>query len=140
MLVGAITSATINLFANDQRLLDRNDLQLVIDGTTTGAQQTSLTWRRNGIMITTGGGFYIGGGDTIHTGNPECADQMYRVALQVNGYLPGNYTYTVSNANTPTPVTSAVFEVQGTFTIIIKPQINANISNHPNISAKHLLL
>ncbi len=115
MFVGAITRATINLFANDQRLLDRNDLQLLIDGVTTGAQATSVTWRRNGSMITTGGGFFIGGGEARHTGNPPCADQMYRVAIQLNGYLPGSYTYTVSNANTPTPVISTVFEVQGMY-------------------------
>ncbi len=95
------------------RLLDRNDLELAIDGVTTGAQATSVTWRRNGSIITTGGGFFIGGGETRHTGNPPCADQMYRVAIQMNGYLPGNYIYTVSNADTPTPVTSPVFEVQG---------------------------
>ena len=114
MFVGAITNATINLNTDPgTRLLDHNDLVLVLEGITTGAQATSVTWRRNGSMITTGGGFFIGGGETRHTGNPPCADQMYRVAIQLNGYLPGSYTYTVSNANTPTPVTSPVFKVQG---------------------------
>ncbi len=96
------------------RLLDRNDLHLVIDGITTGAQATSVTWRRNGSMISTGGGFFIGGGETQHTGNPPCADQIYRVALQVDGYLPGSYTYTVDNDNTTDPgVTSPIFEIKG---------------------------
>ncbi len=114
MFVGAITSATINIDNGNSRLLDRNNLQLVIEGITTGAQATSVTWRRNGSMITTGGGFFIGGESTQHTGNPPCADQMYRVAIQTNGYLPGRYTYTVDNANTADPgVTSPVFEVQG---------------------------
>ncbi len=116
MFVGAITNATI-YFDTDpgsSRLLDRNNLQLVIIGITTGAQATSVTWRRNGIMITSGvGGFFIGGGEIRHTGNPPCASQMYRVAIQMNGYLPGSYEYTVDNANTPSPVTSPVFEVQG---------------------------
>ncbi len=118
MFVGAITRVTINFNTEPSisRLLDRNDLQLQIDGITTGAQATSVTWRRNGSMITTGGGFFIGGGETRHTGSPPCADQMYRVAIQMNGYLPGSYEYTVDNANTTDPgVTSPVFEVQGMY-------------------------
>ncbi len=116
MFVGAITSATINIDNCCQRLLNRNDLQLVIDGITTGAQATSVTWRRNGSMITTGGGFFIGGGETVHTGNPPCESRMYRVSIQTNGYLPGSYTYTVDNANTADPgVTSPVFVVQGMY-------------------------
>ncbi len=118
MFVGAITSATINFntYPGTSRLLDRNDLQLVIEGITTGAQQTSVTWRRNGSMITTGGGFFIGGGDTLHTGSPPCASRMYRVAMQANGYLPGSYTYTADNADTTDPgVSSPVFEVQGMY-------------------------
>ncbi len=118
LFVGAITSATINLNTESgtSRFLDRNNLQLVIDGITTGAQATSVTWSRNGSMITSGvGGFFIGGGETVHTSTPACESQMYRVALQMNGYLPGSYTYTVDNADTTDPgVTSPVFEVQGT--------------------------
>ncbi len=114
MFVGAITSATINI-GMDPKLLDRNDLVLVIEGITTGAQATSVTWRRNGSIITTGGvEFFIGGGETLHTGNPPCASQMYRAAIAISGYLPGNYTYTADNVNTADPgVTSPVFEVQG---------------------------
>ncbi len=81
MFVGAITRATIDIDDGDVRLLDRSNLQLTIQGITTGAQATSVTWRRNGSMITTGGGFFIGGGGARHTGNPPCADQMYRVAI-----------------------------------------------------------
>ena len=115
MFVGAITSATI-MIDGTPRFLDRNDLELVPEGVTTGAQATSVTWRRNGSMITNGGGFFIGGGETRHTGNPPCADQMYRVAIQMNGYLPGSYTYTVDNADTADPgVTSPVFDVQGMY-------------------------
>ena len=114
MFVGAITSATIHI--DGTRLLDRNRLQLAIEGVTTGAQATSVTWRRNGSMITTGGGFFIGGGSTRHTGNPPCADQMYRVALQTNGYLPGSYTYTADNADTADPgVTSSAVVIQGMY-------------------------
>ncbi len=116
LFAGAITRATINLFANDQQLLDRSRLQLVLEGVTTGAQATSVTWRRNGSMISNVVHvFFIGGGETLHTGNPPCADQMYRVAIQMNGYLPGSYTYTVDNADTTDPgFISPVFEVQGT--------------------------
>ncbi len=59
-----------------------------------------------------GGRFYDGGGETI-VSTGSCESHMYRVALIVIGRLPGEYTYTVSNANTPTPVTSPVFTVQG---------------------------
>ncbi len=59
-----------------------------------------------------GGIFYDGGGETI-VGTGTCERRMYRVALLVTGRLPGSYTYTVSNTNTSTPVTSPVFIVQG---------------------------
>ncbi len=115
VFVGAITSATIMIGVNP-KFLDRNALVFVLEGVTTGAQATSVTWRRNGSMITSGGGFFIGGGQTVHTGNPPCADQMYRVAIAISGYLPGSYTYIVDNANTTDPgVTSSVFDVQGMY-------------------------
>ena len=113
MILGAITSASIWIDGNPQ-LVNRNSLEVGIAGITTGARATSVTWRRNGSMITTGGGFFIGGGETRHTGNPPCASQMYRVALHIAGYLPGNYTYTVDNAETRDPgVTSSFLEIQG---------------------------
>ncbi len=91
---------------------------LVIEGITTGGQATSVTWRRNnGIVdrntvLAGGGSFYNGGGGAI-VGSGPCEMRMYRVALQVTGRLPGTYTYTVSNANTQTPVTSPVFTIEG---------------------------
>ncbi len=91
---------------------------LVIEGITTGAQATSVTWRRNNVIVDRntrlagGGSFYDGGEDTI-VGTGPCESHMYRVALLVIGRLPGHYTYTVSNTNTPTPVTSSVFLIQG---------------------------
>ncbi len=90
---------------------------LTIEGITTGGRPTLVTWRRNNLIVNRntrlagGGSFYEGGGETIVTG--PCERRMYRVALLVTGYLPGSYTYTVSNANTSTPVTSPVFEIQG---------------------------
>ncbi len=120
MIVGAITNATIQLdLDSPPQLADRDNLQLVIEGITTGGQATSVTWRRNNVTVDrntrpAGGGLlYDGGGETV-VGTGPCASRMYRVALLVTGRLPGSYTYTVSNANTPTPVTSPVFEVQGT--------------------------
>ncbi len=120
MIVGAITNAAIQLDPDSPlQLTDRDNLQLIIKGFTTGGQATSVTWRRNNVMVDRntrlagGGSFYDGGGETI-VGTGPCASRMYRVALLVTGRLPGSYTYTVSNANTPTPVASPVFEVQGT--------------------------
>ncbi len=78
-----------------------------------------MTWRRNNDIVDRNtrlagsSSFYDGGGETI-VGTGSCESRMYRVALAVTGHLPGSYTYTVSNANTPTPVTSTVFTIQGT--------------------------
>ncbi len=139
MFVGAITSATI-MIDGTPRLLDRNDLEITIDGITTGAQATSVTWRRNGSMITSGvGGLFTGGGETRHTGNPPCESRMYRVAMQANGYLPGRYTYIVDNADTADPgVTSPVFEVQGMYLNINNLYLlYISLTMLPNYKNKH---
>ncbi len=121
MIVGAITHATIQLDLDETatQLADRDSLVFIIEGITTGGQPTSpATWRRNNDIVdgstrpAGGGSFFVGGGNTI-VGTGPCESRMYRVAIAVIGRLPGNYTYTVSNANTPTPLTSPVFEVQG---------------------------
>ncbi len=138
MFVGAITSATIMISASPN-LLDRNALVLVLEGLTTGAQAKSVTWRRNGSMITTGGGFFIGGGETRHTGNPPCESRMYRVAIAISGYLPGSYTYTADNADTTDPgVTSPVFEVQGMYLNINNLYLlYISLTMLPNYKNKH---
>ncbi len=119
VISGAITNAPIQLDPDSSsELADHNNLELVIEGITTGGQPTSVTWRRNGLavdrntMLAGGGSFFDGGGETI-VGTGPCESQMYRVGLLVRGRLPGSYTYTVNNANTPTPVTSPVFIVKG---------------------------
>ncbi len=58
--------------------------------------------------------FFTGGGETLHTGNPPCESKMYRITLQLNGYLPGSYRYTADNADTADPgVTSSTVLIQG---------------------------
>ncbi len=118
-ILGAITNALIQLNSHSSpQLADRDNLVLIIEGITTGGQATSVTWRWNNTIVdkhtrlTGGDSFYDGGGENI-IGTGPCESHMYRVALLVRGYLPGTYTYTVSNANTPTPVTSPVFPVEG---------------------------
>ena len=118
-ILGAITNALIQLNSHSSpQLADRDNLVLIIEGITTGGRPTSVTWRRNNVMVDRntrlagGGSFYDGGGETI-VGTGPCESRMYRVALLVRGYLPGTYTYTVSNADTPTPVTSQLFTVEG---------------------------
>ena len=121
-LIGAITNAAI-LLENDpaqvanNRLSDRSNLQLVIRGETTGGRTSSVVWRRNGTVVdrttvVAGGSFFDGGGQTISDTGP-CSTHMYKVALQVTGYLPGEYSYTVNNDQTTSPVTSPVFRVEG---------------------------
>ena len=121
-LIGAVTNAAI-LLENDpaqvanNRLSDRSNLQLVIRGETTGGQTTSVVWRRNGTVVdrstvVANGSFYDGGGEQISDTGP-CSTHMYRVGLLVTGYLPGEYSYTVLNDQTTSPVTSPEFSVEG---------------------------
>ncbi len=119
VIVGAITHAPIQLDPDSpSQLADRDNLVLVIEGITTGGQATSVTWERNNAIVDRntrlagGGFFYDGGGETV-VGTGPCESRTYRVALLVTGRLPGTYTYNVSNANTPTPVTSPVFTIEG---------------------------
>ncbi len=121
MIVGAITNAAPIQLDPDEpatQLADRDNLLLVIEGITTGGQATSVTWRRNNVMVDRytrlagGSSFFDGGGDTI-VGTGPCEMRMYRVALAVIGRLPGSYTYTASNADTPTSVTSPLFIIEG---------------------------
>ncbi len=115
---GPITNVTIQLDADSNiNLMNHQRLELIIDGTTTGAPASSVVWKRNGNIIdkntqVANGYFYDGGGETI-VGTGPCESHMYRVALAVKGYLPGNYTYTVINDNMSSPLTSPVFIVEG---------------------------
>ncbi len=118
-ILGAITNAPIQLDSDSSlQFADRDNLQLTIEGITTGGQATSVIWRRNGLAVDRntrlagGGSFYDGGGETI-VGTGPCESRMYRVALLVTGRLPGTYTYTVSNADTQTPVTSPLLIIKG---------------------------
>ncbi len=118
-IIGAITNTLIQLDMDTPlQLADHDNVELTIEGITTGGRPTSVTWRRNNVIVDRntrlagGGSFWDRGGQTI-VGTGPCERRMYRVALLVTGYLPGTYTYTVSNANTPTPVTSPVFRIRG---------------------------
>ena len=120
IFAGPITSATIQLDTDSPyEFADRNNLRLVIEGITTGSQAISVVWRRNGNIVNrnsrpVGGSFYDGGGETI-VGNGACEGQMYRVSLLVTGYLRGSYTYSVINDASSVPVTSPVFEIEGSY-------------------------
>ena len=126
-LIGAITNAAI-LLENDpaqvanNRLSDRSNLQLIIRGETTGGRTSSVVWRRNGTVVdrstvVAGGSFYDGGGEAISS-TGDCSTHRYRAALLVTGYLPGEYSYTATNGQTTSPVTSPVFRVEGKYTSI----------------------
>ena len=76
-----------------------------------------MTWIRDGSQVNrstqvTGGSLFDGGGEAI-VGSGSCEGQMYRVALAVIERLPGNYFYTVTNDDTPTPIQSAMFVLEG---------------------------
>ena len=120
-MIGAITDAVISLETHPREVehfefSNHSSLRLVIRGETTGSQASLVVWRRNGIVVNrytvvAGGSFYDGGNEISTTG--PCSTHIYRVALLVRGYLPGEYLYTVSNDHNTSPVTSPVFRVEG---------------------------
>ena len=101
---------------------DHSALLLVLDGVTTGARYTSITWTRDRTTLSNldpvpgvpNSEIFIGGGEELVGGNP-CEDRMYRPALLLRGYLPGVYRYTVDNADTPGDVSSPSFNLSGMF-------------------------
>ena len=116
-LIGAITDAVI-LLENDPAQTGRFEfsnracLELIIRGETTGSQTTSVVWRRNETVVdrttvVANGSFFEGGGETI-SDTGDCSTHMYRIALLVTGYLPGVYSYTATNNQNTSPVTSPV--------------------------------
>ena len=124
---GAITDATIKIDEDDKnQVRDRNYLLVVLDGVTTGAPYTSITWTRDGTAITTVisvpgvpySEIFIGGNGTLHGGSP-CSDRRYRPAILLGGYLPGVYQYTVDNADTPGVIQSPTLAISGMSSTII---------------------
>ena len=99
---------------------DRSALSVVLEGLTTGAHYTSITWTRNSTglsnMIPVPGipnsQIYIGGGQE-HVGGSPCSARMYRPAILLRGYLPGVYQYTVDNAETTDDVRSLTLTISG---------------------------
>ena len=120
-MIGAITDAVILLEnypweVEHFEFSNRSSLRLIVRGETTGGQAALVVWRRNGTVVNrhtvvAGGSFYDGGEEINVTGN--CSTHMYRVALLVTGYLPGEYSYTAFNDQNTSPVTSLVFRVEG---------------------------
>ena len=127
---GAITSATIQIDEGSAiQVRDRSALLSVqLDGLTTGARYTSITWTRNGTALSNmnpvsgvpNSQIFIGGGEERVGGNP-CEDRMYRPAILLRGYLPGVYRYSVTNADTPGDVQSPTLTISGMF-------INSSVS------------
>ena len=120
---GAITDATIQIDGGSGlQVRDRGALRVVLDGLTTGAIYTSITWTRNRTTITTmnpvpgvpNSEIFIAGGDELQGGSP-CSARMYRPAILLRGYLPGVYQYTVTNTDTSGDVQSPSFTISGIF-------------------------
>ena len=124
---GAITAATIQIVEgstiyeqNEFVVRDRSALYVVLDGLTTGASYTSITWTRNGTALSNmnpvpgipSSQIFIGGGEEHMGGNP-CSARMYRPAILLQGYLPGVYQYTVDNAETTDDVRSLTLTISG---------------------------
>ena len=96
-----------------------NNLNLVIEGFTSGGEATSVTWTRNSnriypperYLMVPSGVLYIGGGEVI-CDSTSCDAKMYRFALLVRGRLPGVYQYTGTNNKTRTPQSRSI-TIQG---------------------------
>ena len=109
---------------------DHSALSVIIDGLTTGADYTSITWTRNGTTLfnmnpvpgVPNSQIFIGGGDERAAG-PPCSARMYRPALVLRGYLPGVYQYRVTNADTTGDVTSPTLTISGMFINSSVPQL-----------------
>ena len=99
---------------NGNQFRDRSALSVVLDGITTGALYTSITWTRNTTTLSSNSQTFIGGGDVLQGGNP-CEDRMYRPAILLTGYQPGVYQYSVTNAQTSGDVTSPTLTISGMF-------------------------
>ena len=117
--LGPITKATIGVQSSVSEFRNINNLNLVIEGFTSGGEATSVAWTRNSnriyppernIMVP-GGILYIGGGEVI-CDSTSCNTKMYRVALLVRGRLPGVYRYTGTNVKTRTPLSRSI-TIQG---------------------------
>ena len=78
---------------------------------------TNTVWKRDNITISrstnvSNGSYFDGGGEIVFN-HTDCARRIYRVALLVMGYLPGEYLYLADNMQTPYPIRSPVFLIQG---------------------------
>ena len=123
---GAITDATIQIDegANSppNQFRDRSSLVVTLDGVTTGALYTSITWTRDGNTLSTvrpvpgvpNSEIFIGGGDELQGGSP-CSARMYRPAIVLIGSLPGVYRYSVTNDDITGDITSSTLTISGMF-------------------------
>ena len=117
---GPITDSNIQVDRINFNFRDESDLQFIFEGLLTGGSPATHTWSRNGVMIgatstlrgfiTVTGGRYFIGGDALS--NTPCPNVMRRIAMLVQGRLPGNYSLSVTNTDTPMSLTR-IFTVQG---------------------------
>ena len=119
---GAITDGNIQVDSTEiMNFRDENNLRFTIEGDLTGGAPATHAWSRNGDMIgatsTTHGTINVAGGSYFIGGAPltssPCSNQMHRIAMVVFGRLPGNYSYTVTNTDTPMGGITRTFTVQG---------------------------
>lgn len=102
-------TCTVSSESNFINKVGEGDIQII--GTTHGGTPTSIIWTRNGKLVTTGsvyGGRYRTNNAIQRTHNPSCLDNQYMLHLSIIGFLPGNYTYYVSNDQTRVNVSSSV--------------------------------
>ena len=118
---GPITGGIIQVDRLDAfNFRDESNLRFTFEGVLTGGNVGTHAWSRNGVMIgatsttrgsiTVTGGMYFIGGDALS--NTPCPYGMSRIAMLVEGRLPGNYSFTVNNADSLVDLTRTI-TVQG---------------------------
>ena len=98
MCLGAINFSVV-LVAGPSNFLDPSQYGFALHGVSKGGAPTSFIWRRYGVVLTSGSPYTIAAPVLISNENP-CSERLYRSRVTVAGKVTGNFTYTVTNADT----------------------------------------
>ena len=98
MCLGAITLSVV-VVSGPSNFFDPSQYGFVLDGVSRGGAPTSFTWRRGGVVLTSSTPYTIAAPVLTSSENP-CSVGLYRSRVTVTGKITGNFTYTVTNADT----------------------------------------
>ena len=98
MCLSAITLSVV-VVAGPSNFLDPSQYRFALLGVSKGGAPTSFTWRRDGVVLTSRSPYTIAAPVLTSSENP-CSERFYRSRVTVAGKVTGNFTYTVTNADT----------------------------------------